>query len=884
MPDAPSRLNAALTGRYRVERQLGEGGMATVYLASDLKHNRKVALKVLKPELAAVVGAERFLAEIRTTANLQHPHVLPLHDSGEADGLLFYVMPYIEGETLRDRLDREHQLPVDEAVRIATNVAEALDYAHRHGVIHRDIKPANILLVDGKPVVADFGIALAVTSGSAGRMTETGLSLGTPYYMSPEQATGDAHVGPATDIWALGCVLYEMLAGEPPYAASTPQAVLGKIITAEPPSVAEVRKSVPPNVDAAIRKALEKVPADRFRSGADLAKALSERAFEHGGRRYAHEGRDSTIRWRRVAQVASLSTLALIVVLGVLISQPVQPQPVERFPMPFEIGQEPVVGLGGGSFDLSPDGSTLVYPNVPEGSSLSVLLVRRWSETAAEPIADTEGATQVSFSPDGRSIAYSQANVVKTVPLAGGPALTLGDGLPTHWGEDGFIYSSRLGDVVRFPEAGGAPEVISAREAGENGRRVRDLLPRGRALLVVSRGGTQFEIHVLEVESGETEFLVAGEQPRYVPTGHLLYIYDRSLMAAPFDVRRARLTGPPVPLVDDISSYSVSDNGKLFYTGSSATQAMVQPAWVTRTGDISLVDSTFVFDRVDNNEAWSLSPDETRLAVRARTEDGIDIFVKHLGGGALSRLTFDAMDNRDPLWLADSRTVVFMSRESPGYAVYSRPIDGSSPPRRIVGATVMGVGTVTFTASSSGERMLFQVGNSIGGPDVVAVLPGQDSLARPAAAAPEYGERDPHVSQDGRWFAYVSNETGRDEVYARAFPGEYGSRQWAISTQGGTGPKWSRDGRELFFLGPDRAMYAVNVGGGQELDPSPPRRLFILPEEIDVAGVDFTYDVSRDGRFLMMRAAPIDPLAPVPIPPTLVTGFLDELRSLMSPP
>jgi serine/threonine-protein kinase len=200
MTDMIPRLNAALSGRYSIERQLGEGGMATVYLAEDLKHHRKVALKVLKPELSAIVGAERFLAEIRTTASLQHPHILPLFDSGEADNLLFYVMPHVEGESLKDRIDREHQLPVDEAVRIATNVAEALDYAHRKGVIHRDIKPANILMLDGKPVISDFGIALAVSAGGGGRMTETGLSLGTPHYMSPEQATGDVSVGPATDI------------------------------------------------------------------------------------------------------------------------------------------------------------------------------------------------------------------------------------------------------------------------------------------------------------------------------------------------------------------------------------------------------------------------------------------------------------------------------------------------------------------------------------------------------------------------------------------------------------------------------------------------------------------------------------------------------------
>jgi serine/threonine protein kinase len=282
MNDAVTRLNAALAGRYAIERELGEGGMATVYLAKDLKHNRNVALKILKPELAAAVGAERFLTEIETTANLTHPHILPLFDSGEADRFLFYVMPHVDGESLREKLDREHQLPVDEAVRIATNVAEALDYAHSRGVIHGDIKPANILLQAGKPVISDFGIALAIGVAGGGRLTETGVSLGTPHYMSPEQATGDLGVGAATDIYALGCVLYEMLVGEPPYTGSTPQAILGRIIAGELASATKLRASVPDNVDATIKKALEQVPADRFTGAQEFATALGDAGFRHG--------------------------------------------------------------------------------------------------------------------------------------------------------------------------------------------------------------------------------------------------------------------------------------------------------------------------------------------------------------------------------------------------------------------------------------------------------------------------------------------------------------------------------------------------------------------------------------------------------------------------
>ena len=277
MTDPITRLNAALEGRYRVERDIGEGGMAVVYLAHDERHNRNVALKVLKPELAAVVGAERFLAEIRTTANLQHPHILPLFDSGQAESFLYYVMPFVEGETLRDRIDREKQLPLDDAVRLTSDIAEALDHAHRHGVVHRDINPGNILLsVEGQPTVADFGIALAVGGAGGDRLTRTGLSVGTPQYMSPEQATGDQHVGPPTDTYALGCVLYEMLAGEPPYSGGSAQAILARKIAEPVPGLRQVRDDVPVSVEDVVVKALAKEPIDRFETVAAFSSGLRE--------------------------------------------------------------------------------------------------------------------------------------------------------------------------------------------------------------------------------------------------------------------------------------------------------------------------------------------------------------------------------------------------------------------------------------------------------------------------------------------------------------------------------------------------------------------------------------------------------------------------------
>ncbi len=283
MTDPLARLTAALADRYRIERELGQGGMATVYLAHDVKHDRQVAVKVLRPELAAVIGAERFVQEIKTTANLSHPHILPLFDSGTADSFLYYVMPFIDGETLRGKLNRETQLGIEEAVRITREVADALEYAHQHGVVHRDIKPENILLQNGRPMVADFGIALAVSAAAGGRMTETGLSLGTPHYMSPEQATAEKDLTARADIYSLASVLYEMLTGSPPHVGASAQQIIMKIVTDQARPIGELRKSVPPHVAAATAKALEKLPADRFESAAAFSAALANPGFTVAG-------------------------------------------------------------------------------------------------------------------------------------------------------------------------------------------------------------------------------------------------------------------------------------------------------------------------------------------------------------------------------------------------------------------------------------------------------------------------------------------------------------------------------------------------------------------------------------------------------------------------
>ena len=387
---------------------------------------------------------------------------MPLFDSGEADGFLFFVAPYIEGDTLRDKIDREKQLSVDEALKITEKVASALDYAHEHGVVHRDIKPGNILLSEkGEPTVADFGIALAVAHAGGGRVTETGLSVGTPHYMSPEQATGDRDVDPRTDVYALECVLYEMLVGDPPYGGSTAQAVLAKILTDPAPAPTKIRLSIPPNVDAAIRKALEKLPADRFATAQEFSKALGDAAFRHG----EEAGVGVVERRGQWTPVAIAATAVAVVAVGWSLLRPEPPAQLARFSSPFEEGQLPI-----GAFQFADDGS-LVYVGPAELGPGSQLWIRRWADLEATPIRGTEGAITLALSPDGTEVAFAPLpGPIRAIPLAGGNSRTLGQAQTvSDWAADGAVYFGTPGAtaIARVPAAGGDTESITERLEGE---------------------------------------------------------------------------------------------------------------------------------------------------------------------------------------------------------------------------------------------------------------------------------------------------------------------------------------------------------------------------------------------------------------------------------
>ncbi len=405
MNQLDSSLAAALKDRYRIERELGAGGMAYVYAAHDLRHDRPVALKVLRPELAAALGAERFLAEIRTTAKLQHPHILGLIDSGDVDGTLFYVMPLVKGESLRARLEREKQLPIEEAVRIARDAAVALDYAHREGVIHRDIKPENILLQDGQAMVADFGIALAVAQAGEQRLTQSGWFMGTPQYMSPEQALGERQLTPRSDVYSLGCVLYEMLAGEPPFTGPTAQAIVARTMASEPHPIATTRPSVPAHVATAVHIALRKVAADRFATAQAFADALAGNASALMDQPRAHQRRRAT--WRAAAVIiAAAAGGAAAGWIGKAIASPAKTSsPLSQLTLLLPDRTDPA-SLRGTA--VSRDGTLIAFAYAGLGATTTprLLHVRRLDSLTARPLTGTDGAFMPFFSPDGTSVGF----------------------------------------------------------------------------------------------------------------------------------------------------------------------------------------------------------------------------------------------------------------------------------------------------------------------------------------------------------------------------------------------------------------------------------------------------------------------------------------------
>jgi len=858
--DAVPRLSAALADRYTIERELGAGGMATVYLAHDVRHDRKVALKVLRPELAAILGGERFLAEIKTTANLQHPHILPLHDSGEADGLVFYVMPYVEGESVRDRLGREKQLPVDDAVRIAREVASALDYAHRHNVVHRDIKPENILLHDGQALVADFGIALAASRSDGGtRMTETGMSLGTPHYMAPEQAMGEREITPKADIYALGCVLYEMLTGEPPFTGPTAQAIIARVMTEQPRSLTLQRHTVPAHLEAVVRKALEKLPADRFASAAQFVEALDKpgmlvtEAAPVAGASLA----ESVIWRRRLARVARqapwlVGAGALGAALATLLRTEPPAPPVARFAMPME----GAAAAGLFTPTLSPDGARIVFVAI-DSQRTQRLFLRPLDREQPVPVPGTEGTINTAyFSPDGQWILFRQGTKLRKVAVAGGAALAICDlvgGLGgMSWSEQDVIVYARLDTLYRVSAAGGQPEVLLGPDSATGALRYSNphFLPGGSKLVASRVTSAGNDLVVVDLEARRATLLgIAGMTPNYVDAGWLVYVDGAgTLLAVPFDPRRGRVTGQAVPIAENVNilqgrfaRFSASRSGTIAYFTGAAGE-MRELVLVGRDGRAQALPVPAGAYRYPR-----FSPNGRRIAVGIEAQGRAvvgDIWDYDFTSRRLTRLTFDTVSFQ-PEWTPDGRQLIYARASQGTVELYRVAADGSTDPAPWFsrgGANRIFESQLT----PDGRRLVFR--EDVGVRDILVAPVDSPAAARPLAAT-SFNERGIALSPDSRWLAFTSNLSGANEIYVRRL--EEGSPRWKASTGGGTEPRWGPLGRELFYRSAD-TVYVVAAQLGVEARLGEPRALFGGP--FASSNNEPLYDVAPDGRqFVMVR-------------------------------
>ena len=874
-------LSAALADRYAIERLIGEGGMAKVYLARDLRHHRRVALKVLRPDLGAVVGIDRFQAEIRVTANLQHPNLLPLFDSGVAGELLFYVMPNVEGESLRARIDREKQLPVEEAIRIAAAIAGALDYAHRHGVVHRDLKPENILIQEGQPLVADFGIALAISNAGGARITQTGLSLGTPQYMSPEQATGDRQIDGRTDIYSLGALTYEMLTGEPPHVGSTSQAIIARVLTERPRSIRATRASVPEHVEAAVHQALEKLPADRWATARDFADALTgARAITR--RTIAVAAAPPAVpRAAKVREAIAWTLAGLAVATAYVVVRTNRPAAAPAVRAEFEVAipdSLDLVNLGSAaSIALSRDGRTLVFVGARRSDRQPMLYSRHLGERFVQEIRGTEGARSPVFSPDGSELLFALfqtgtgAALIKRIEVGGGVARTFSEVGPRN----GQISWREPNQVVMALNGGDGPNGLWLVDAQSGSRTLLaavdtargyvqygfpDVLPGGKAALIAMRKQRSdldsVVLGVVTIPEGKVaELGVRGLFPRYSSTGPVIYSTPTAgLYAVPFDARSLRVTGSPTLIAEHIGAGSggavpmaVADNGTIAFIQGRDLGGMVQPVIVNRAGvwrSLGVARGRYNGPRV--------SPDGRQVAYSISTEGGSprlggpDIWRADVATGQAQRVTTNGASVM-PVWSRDGNEIYF-SIVPPNYIEYSIALSANARPKVVFrGQGLMGPSDI---GPAHGYAAFGMFGPT--GPDLwVAPMDSMDK-ARVLVAEP-YDEALPRISPDGRLVAYESNRTGRYEIYVRQIAGD--GQEIRVSPDGGVDPAWSHDGHELFYRGrlrDTRSMMAAQVATTPKLAVPNVRALFPLTNLFSENPARTWYDVFPNGDFLML--------------------------------
>ncbi|MBZ5659728.1 MAG: serine/threonine-protein kinase [Acidobacteriia bacterium] len=865
MPIPPGRR----LGPYEILSAIGAGGMGEVYKARDTRLDRIVAIKVLPTHLANRSELrERFEREARVVASLNHPHICTLYDIGQQDGIDFLVMEYLEGETLAQRL-LKGQLPLEQVLQYAIEIADALDKAHRRGITHRDLKPGNIMLTKSGTKLLDFGLAKLRQEASPtvpfsqlptakDAITAQGTILGTLQYMAPEQVEGKVDkIDGRTDIFAFGALIYEMATGQKAFEGKTTASLMAKILETEPPPISSLQPMTPPTLDRVVRTCLAKDPDQRWQSAGDLCRELkwiAESGSQVAAGQVAARAGSLSAGNRRLTLAAGILSLAAVVA-GLVIwrlrpaTEPV-PQPVSRLTITLPPGQQLAGTDFGSPVALSRDGTHLAYVAHERGASQQLYL-RSMDRQEASPISGTQGAVTPFFSPDGQSVIFSAGGKWQKVSVNGGTAVTLADSpLPAgaSWSSEGVIG---LGDfrapILQVPAAGGTTQPLTRLEGGDTGHTWPEFLPGGKSVLFAMGTDAKPQIAVQSLTTGERRNLVSGIQPRYATSGHLIYAQGGTLMAVAFDPQRLQIIGAAVPMVQDVaespiyfgSQYSISDNGSLAYISGGAEAIRRSLVWLSRSGaEQPLPAPPRAYGSV------RFSPDGRRVAVDVDQQ----IWIYDLVRDSLTRLTFESSLNRNPVWTPDGKRIVFQSnKETVEYNVWWQLADGSGGLERL---TKSDYADIPKSFSPDGQLLAFNEINPKTQKDLW-VLRLSDRKAQPFLQTP-FMEVAPTFSPDGRWLAYVSDESGRPEVYVQTYPAPGG--KWQISTEGGTEPVWNRNGRELFFRSGNKMM-AADVTAQPGFSAGKPRKLFegsYVRSDWPLATM--TYDVSADGqRFLMVK-------------------------------
>ncbi len=850
-------------GPYEIVSPLGAGGMGEVYKARDTRLERTVAIKVLTDRLSGDPDLRRrFEREARVISSLNHPHICTLHDVGHETGTDYLVMEYLEGETVADRLLRG-PLPLDQALRIGVEVADALDKAHRQGIIHCDLKPGNVMLTRDGAKLLDFGIARLwrppqpVADGTPeGRTTALhtqNLLLGTLQYMAPEQFDGK-EPDPRSDIFAFGCLLYEMVTGRPAFAGANAMEVVAAIVGAGPAPATTIDKKVPAALDRALQQCLAKDPEERWQSARDLRKELQ----------WIQQSPAAAAPVRSAVGRSSFWGLAVLsAVLAVALANSIwrrgmppaaAPQSLVRFSITLPSDQSLDESIGY-SVALSPDGKRLAY--VASRGSEQSIYIRSLDSLESVRVPGTARASSPFFSPDGEWIGFEAAGKLVKVPVSGGSPQVLCDVLfpgGATWGADDTIVFTPLytGGLFAISARGGKPRRLTTPDSsqGEAAHLWPDFLPDGKHILFTIWNGStnwdQSRIAILSLDTGKWQTLLEGGSfARYDPGGHLLYLRGDTLFVAPFDLKGLRVTGRPVQVVQGVlmelgigaAYFSVSQAGTLAYAPGTARTPSRSLVAVDRSGKSRLIASA---RRAYNSPR--VSPNGRRIALWL--EDATpDIWIHDLALDTLTRASFGA-DDHTPVWSPDGKRLAFESSRTGPHQVFVQPADGTGD------ATQLTTGQYDHYLcdwSADGQHLVFMEWHPQTGADLWTLQLDGNSPPRPFLKSP-FNEKQAAFSPDGRWLAYVSDESGQNEVYVQPFPGPGPKQQ--VSAGGGEEPAWSRSGRELFYRIGGRMM-AVNVRDGGDFSVDRPRRLF---EGLFyyTAAPNRTYDVSPDGRFVMV--------------------------------